>query len=568
MAKSKSDLAERIVSRAADMASERAPWDTFWQEVGEYVMPRKGEITSKQFLPSTQKQDILFDSTAIRANMILANGQLAWMTPMESPWFSFDPPYAFKEIDAVKQYFRECSERTAVEMARSNFYSEIHELYLDRGAFGTAVIFVEPGKRGPLTFQKFDVGSFSISEDDEGMVDTLCREFELTLKQAVLKFGVENLSDAKQRAFATNDSKKLSQKSWYIHMIDPRPEDQRQQGKKDGQNKPIASVYVEKDTKHVIRDSGFDEQPFFCTRYLKWISTSAYGWCPAWMALPEARQLNFLEKQMDALAEITAFPRMLIPDTHEGEIDTRASGVTYYDANNPGAIPREWATGGRYDVGKDRAEIKRTAINNSFHVDLFSMFSQLNKQMTAREVQERSAEKLIQFSPTFARMTTELFTPMLRRVFGILVRIPGIFPTPPPELVQAGFLPEPELSYTSRIALAIKALENNSFGRAMEMTMPLLQIRPDILDNYNLDEITRDGARNDGLPARWLVSEEDRDKGRQARAQQAEQQQKAQQAQMMADAAAKAGSIKQDSVMGQALQSGQQPGGAMPGMPQ
>ena len=76
----------------------------------------------------------------------------------------------------------------------------------------------------------------------------------------------------------------------------------------------------------------------------------------------------------------------------------------------------------------------------------------------------------------------------------------------------------------------------------MEMTMPLLQIRPDILDNYDLDEITRDGARNDGLPARWLVDEEDRDKSRQARAEQAAQAQKAQQAQMMADAAAKAGS--------------------------
>jgi len=566
MAKSSTDLANRIVQRASEMSSERRTWDTFWQEIGEYVMPRKDEIITKQDVPSTVKQDILFDSTAVRANMILANGQLSWMTPMESPWFSFEPPYQFKDSDACKQYFRECSERTAVELARSNFYSEIHELYLDRGAFGTAVIFVEPGKRGPLTFQKFDVGSFSISEDEEGLVDTLCREFQMTLRQAVLKFGVENLSDAKQRAFATNDTKLLSQKSWFIHMIEPRSEQDRQKGKKDGKNKPVSSVYVEKDTKHVVRESGFDEQPFFATRYLKWISTVAYGWCPSWIALPEARQLNFLEKQMDALAEISAFPRILIPDTHEGEIDTRASGVTYYDGNNPSAIPREWATGGRYDVGKDRAEIKRTAINNAFHVDLFSMFSQVSKQMTAREVQERSAEKLIQFSPTFARMTTELFNPMLRRVFGLLVRVPGIFPVPPPELVQAGFLPEPQLSYSSRIALAIKALENNSFSRSMEMTMPLLQIRPDILDNYDLDEITRDGARNDGLPARWLVEEQKRDEMRKARAQQAAQQAQAQQAQMMADAAAKAGTVKNDSVLGQALQSGQQPGGPTPAL--
>ena len=566
MAESTTEIADKVLARATEMESERAPWDAFWQEIAQYVMPRKGEITSKASMPTTLRQDVLFDSTAIRANMILANGQLAWMTPMEAPWFSFDPPYAFKDVDDIKQYFRECSERTAVEMARSNFYSEIHELYLDRGAFGTAAIFVEPGRRSNLNFQKFDVGSFSIAEDDEGLVDTLCRDIELSLRQAALKFGVENLSKAKQESFATNDPRKLSAKTMYLHYIAPRTK--REEGKKDGRNKPVASIYIEKDTKHVVRDSGFDEQPFFATRYLKWLSSTAYGWCPSWMALPEARQLNFLEKQMDALAEVTAFPRMLFPDTHEGEIDTQASGVTYYDASNPSAIPREWATGGRYDVGKDRAEIKRTAINNAFHVDLFSMFSQLNKQMTAREVQERSAEKLIQFSPTFARMTTELFTPMLRRVFGILVRIPGIFPPPPPELIQSGFLPEPELSYSSRIALAIKNLENNSFQRAMEMQLPLVQIRPDILDNYNFDEIVRDGARNDGLPARWLMKVEDRDKARDAQAAAAQKAQQAQQAEMMAGALAKAGSVKQDSMLAQSMQGGQQPGGPMPGIPQ
>lgn len=546
------------------MAADRSTWDSFWQEIAEFVMPRKGEITSKVSTPSSVRQDLLYDGTAIRANMILANGQLSWMTPMEATWFSFEPPYEFKDVDACKQYFRECSERTAMELARSNFYSEIHELYLDRGAFGTACIFVEPGKRGPLNFSKFDVGSFSIAEDDEGLVDTLCREMELTLRQAVAKFGVENLSPKKQEDYNTGDSKKLCAKSWYVHIIEPRQD--RKDGKKDGENKPIASVYVEKDTRHVVRNSGFDEQPFFATRYLKWLSGTPYGWCPSWMALPEARQLNFLEKQMDALAEITAFPRMLFPDTHEGDIDTRASGVTYYDASNPSAIPREWATGGRYDVGKDRAEIKRTAINNAFHVDLFSMFAQLDKQMTAREVQERSAEKLIQFSPTFARMTTELFTPMLRRVFGILVRIPGVFPSPPPKLLKSGFMPEPELSYSSRIALAIKALENNSFARSMELTLPLLQVRPDILDNYDLDTIERDKARNEGLPARWLMDEDKRDEIRSARAEAAKQAQQAAVAEQVANAAAKAGSIKQDSVVGQALMSGQQPGGQTPAL--
>ena len=50
--------------------------------------------------------------------------------------------------------------------------------------------------------------------------------------------------------------------------------------------------------------------------------------------------------------------------------------MTYFDPNNPQATPKEWGTGGRYDIGVERAESKRKAINEAFHVDLFQMFAQ------------------------------------------------------------------------------------------------------------------------------------------------------------------------------------------------
>lgn len=554
---SRTEIAERALKLHSQLASDRASWDSFWQDVARYVMPRKAEILSSTTSPSADRQAELFDGTAIRANMILANGQLAWMTPAESRWFSFDPPAALKGIDPVDQYYRQCSEIAAIELSRSNFYSEIHETYLDRGCFGVACLYVEPGKRFSLNFRKFEVGSFSICEDDEGHVDTLSREFEMTVRQAVAMFGADNLSTKLQEIHSGTDDAKKQEKFKFIHQIFPRPENEIEAGKRDPENKPIASVYVEVDTKHICRLSGYDEQPFFATRFLKWSDKTAYGWSPSWMALPESRQLNFLEKQMDALAELAAFPRFLIPDTHEGEIDFRASGVTYFDPANPNAIPKEWATQGKYDIGLERGNQRRKAINDAFHVDLFQMFTQLEKQMTAREVSERSSEKLIQFSPTFARMTTELFNPLLRRVFSILSRA-GLFPPPPQELIvqDAGgaYLPEPEVSFSSRIALAIKSLENTSFGRTMEMVAPLIPVRPDILDNFDFDAIMRDVARNDGMPARWLVESETMAKMREARAQAQAQAQQAAQAVESAGALAKVGGISKDSVGGQLLE--------------
>jgi hypothetical protein len=367
----------------------------------------------------------------------------------------------------------------------------------------------------------------------------------MTARQAALKFGVENLTDSMQKELEKpNSNRKFS----CVHLIAPRGPGEIEQGKRDGANKPYASVYVDKASKHVFLSSGFDEQPFFVTRYLKWKNSECYGYSPSWTALPECKQLNFLEKQLDSLAEIHAFPRILIPAGFDGDIDLRAGGVTYFDPNNPNATPREWGTNGRYDIGVERAEQKRKAINEAFHVDLFQMFAQLQKQMTAREVAERASEKLIQFSPTFARLTTELFNPLLRRVFAILARA-GKFPPPPQQLTMVGYIPEPDVAYNSRIALAIKSLENAAFIRTSEMLLPYVQIKPEMLDNFDFDEICRDMARNDGLPARWLMEEEMVAQQRAARAQAQQQAMQAQQMEQAASALGKAGSVKQDSAL-------------------
>lgn len=557
--KSKTELANFLLTRWNDMLTERAAWEPRWQELADYCLPRKAEITTKRDYPDPAQAARLYDSTAVHANSILANGQLAYMTPADSRWFKFDPPAYMGKDDKAKAWFAQCSDIAQAAMATSNFYSEVHELYFDDSTFGTYAMFCEEGKNAPVVFQSLTCGSYAISENDEGLIDTMFREIELTLLQAAEKFGEDNLSERLQTALKDYRAtgKGGAAKHTFLHAIYPRSESERDMGKEDPENKPVASVYVEKSTKHVCKVSGFDEQPFFAGRHLKW-GKSVYGMSPSWVALPDARQLNFLVKQLDALAETKAFPRMLIPTTHEGEVDLRAAGVTYFDPSNPNAIPKEWATQGDYQAGLEREQRKENNINRAFHVDMFRMFSEIDKQMTAREVGERASEKLVQFSPTFARKTTELFNPLLRRVFAILLRR-GVFPPPPKEALVVNpatnipEIPEPEIVYVSRVALAIKGLHNLAFMRTMERQLPLVEVKPDLLDNYDIDVAARDMALNDGVPADWLRPKETVDEMRQQRAQ--EQAQMAEQQAMMAqaDSAAKVGSIKGDSAIGRML---------------
>lgn len=550
---SPTELALRTLQRGDKLFTSLDVWKPWWQELADYVMPRKAEIMSSTNSPSADRQAVLFETTAVRSNMVLANGQLSWMTPAESPWFSFDAPPFLKGNDEAEQWYRACSEVAQLELSKSNFYSEIHEFYLDRGAFGTAAIHAQEGKNSALTFSCFEVGSFAIGEDEEGHIDTFFRVLKMPIRNAAAMFGEDALSEKTRQKFRDKDSSRADEEIEIVHAIFPRPANEIDPSKGDPSHMPWASHYIERTEKKLLRNGGYKEQPAFASRYLKW-GRQVYGWSPSWAALPEARQLNFLVKQLDALAEVSAFPRMLIPHTMEGDIDITAGGQTFFDPNAvaQGSMPREWMTGGRYDIGLDRENRKAKAIEEAFHVDLFQMFAQIDKQMTAFEAAQRASEKVIQFSPTFARMTTELFNPLLQRVWGLLIR-GGHFPPPPRFFEEIGFAPEPQVSFSSRIALAIKSLANNAFFSHMAQMVPVWQMRPELMDNYDWDRVERELSRNSGVPARWLAEVDAVMQLRQARAEAQQRAQQIAEQQAGAETVSKLGSVKGDSVVAQSL---------------
>lgn len=558
-------LGNKIMERYEALLAIRAPWETLWNDIAKYVIPRRvagmnglGSVT-----PTSSHQAMLFDTTAVQANMTLANGQLAWMSPMESPWFSMEPPKKQAQ-DESKRWLSSATMEARQALANSNFYTQVHEFYLDRGGFGTSCLYVEPGKKNALNVQVWPCGSFVFDEDDESNVDVVMRCFKLTPRQAVRKFGEDKVSPKMREA--AGDAKKAHDRHEFIHAIYPREDADRDKARLDPLNMPIASIYIEKDSRHVCKESGYEEMPVFVSRYLEWGSATGqlYGWAPGFAALPEARQLNFLQEMMDALAEKMAFPPVLAPDELEGEIDPNAMGVTYFskDLISANAMPKEWMTQGRYDIGLQRIQERQKAIKEAFHVDLFQMFAQLSKQMTAREVAERSQEKLIQFSPTFARLTTELFNPLLERVFGILLRSGSLGEVPESMMVPVSdtlaMVPPPKVRYSSRIALALSSLPSIGYARTLDRLAATAQFAPQLADNYDLDKADRDAALADGMAAEAIIPAADVAKIREARAQKAAQAEQMQTAAAAAEMAAKAGSIPADSPVGKQLAEGLQ----------
>lgn len=526
-------IAEKLIRRHNDAKALRSPWEGVWRELAQYCKPERSVIGHKngyQPAPDMTRFD-LFDGTALSGNLIFGSGCMSYLTPSDMPWFRFDAPQRLNDVETVKGWLAEVTEITQYAIAQSNFYSQIHEAYLEKGAFGTMSVFVEPSDRNPLRFVSREIGDFSLLENADGEIDTWFHEITMTARQAAEKFAApgDRLPAEIAKCIETGGNE-ADKKFEFLHVIYPRTDAERDSLKIDGPNMPWASVYLFPKTREIVRKSGFWEQPEATGRYLKW-GQGVFGIAPALFGLADQRQLNHLQMNLDVLAEVAAFPRIRAHADLEGELDLRASGVTYY--NDPNKKAEAWLTEGRYDIGQDRVQMRREAVRAAFHVDLFQMFAgiPMNREMTATEVAERRRDKLTLFSPMFSRVTTEVLNPLLRRVFGILLRA-GYYPEVPRELVaqtspgQAVIL-DPEIVYTSRIALELKAIQTAGFQRALGSFAPLFQVNPGLLDNVDLDRAFRDTLRNENAPEDWLAKEDAMRQVREARAQaEAEQAQK------------------------------------------
>jgi hypothetical protein len=96
---------------------------------------------------------------------------------------------------------------------------------------------------------------------------------------------------------------------------------------------------------------------------------------------------------------------------------------------------------------------------------------------------------------------------------------------PPPQALSGMTL---RVKYISILAQAQEAVGVNQVKRVMETAMAISQARPDILDNYNFDEIAREINEMEGAPAKFILDDEMVEGIRQQRQQMMQMQQMAQ----------------------------------------
>ena len=509
------DLARKLKDNLSRLMEKRRNFESHWQEVSDYMLPRKAEIT-KDRARGDKRHAKIFDASAIHALELLAASLHGMLTSSANRWFALRfKETLLNESDQAKEWLEDATDRIYVSFARSNFQQEIFECYHDLIAFGTACLLIEEDEEDVLRFSARHIKELYIQENKKGFVDCIYRRFKMPVEAVIEKFGIKNVSSETQNTFRKSPFTDID----LCHVVKPRS--MYDDKKLDKQNMPFQSIYFEYQSSHIITIGGFKENPYVVPRYLK-SSTEIYGRSPGMNALSETKVLNkMVEHSLKAAAKQIDPPLLVPDDSMLSPIRMGPGSINYYRSGSRDRI-ETLQIGQATNVTLNAENQRRDAIAKMFHVD--QLITTSDHSMTATEILQRQEEKMRILGPVLGRLQSELLEPLIIRVFNIMLRNKLFLPAP--DILQKQEL---NIEYVSPLALAQRGQELQSIMRGLELFGSISQALP-VMDYVDEAGLVKKIIQVLGLPAKMVKSDAEVQQIRQERQAQQQQQLQMQQA--------------------------------------
>lgn len=500
---------QRYMKRWSMLRAERATWLPDYRDLVDYVAPLSGRFfyTDANKGNKVQRQKKVYDTTAKRSLTVLSAGLMAGMTSPARPWFRLAlSDRAMMERHDVKMWLQDVTDQMREVFSRSNTYRALHQMYYELGAFGTACSVIMPDYDNVIHLYPLTLGEYCLATNEKGIVNTMYREFNMTVGQMVSQFGRDECSLTVQQQY---DRGNLDQWVPVHHIIEPRLG--RDTTKMDGRNMKFKSVYYELggqvDPNKLLSDSGFKR---FRALAARWAVTGndVYGTGPGHDALPDIRQLQFEQLRKGQAIDYQVQPPLAVPaQLREAGVNRLPGGVQFVDTVGPENTIRSM-----FDVQLNLQHLMesiydiRSRIKGNFYEDLFLMLANDTRSgITATEVAERHEEKLLMLGPVLERLHNELLDPLIDSTFEALSDA-GALP-PIPEALRGM---DVNVEYVSVLAQAQRAVGLASYDRAIATVGAIAGATqdPTVWDKLDTDQIIDEYTDALGLPPRTVRSDE------------------------------------------------------------
>jgi len=468
-----------------------------------------GEVNDNFQTEGRTKHKKIINGSAIQALKTLAGGLQGGLTSPSRPWFQLTlKDEELAEYQPVREWLHKVRLGMLEIFARSNFYSAIHFVYWELGAFGTAAMIIEEDLETVIRCRPMTIGEFVLALDCRYRPNALLRQFSMSAQQMAEHFGkgedgMGNLPDAVRSALRNGQ---IDERFEVQHAIVVNGNKEHGRGDYRGKSyKSIYYPYAGENEDIILRESGYNSIPFIAPRW-EVSGVDTYGSSPAMDALGDVKMLQKIEEKKLKALDKQVDPPMNAPVSLKNQGATTVSGgVNWVDVNqgNQGLTPAYLVNPNLQQIAFEIDRVERR-IRGFFFNDLFLSVIQADKDMTAFEVAKRHEEKLMMLGPIIERQQSESMDPIIDRVFNIMAEL-RILPPIPREL-QAGL--DLKVEYISLLAQAQRMVATAPIEQLIGFVGRVAQASPDVLDKVDFDEAVDQYSTALGIAPKVIKSDD------------------------------------------------------------
>jgi hypothetical protein len=322
------DKVGALMRRYENAVSNRANWESLWQDIGERVFPNSAFFTAKNLFEGERKTQRLFDSTAPLALQRFA-ASLQWMLiPDSARWHKLKPrDRRLGASQVVKRYFDELNDAIfeARYNQRANFSSQYNQAFQSIGAFGNGAVLVDEKRGQHLIYTALHMSECYLLVNSNGVVDTVFRPFTYTARQAAEKAEQDGwkLPEAITAAAKDQPDKPFA----FLQAIYPNGD--VKSWRRDASGMAYSSCYIAVESRQIVSEGGYRTFPVMVGRY-NMAPREVYGRSPAMDAFPTILTLNEQKKTVLRAGQKAVDPPLLLQDDGAlSAFDLRSSALNY-----------------------------------------------------------------------------------------------------------------------------------------------------------------------------------------------------------------------------------------------
>jgi hypothetical protein len=490
-----------LLDHVKTLEGRRDPWMPYWQQLADVLLPTQADFTTAK-QPGSQRGADIYDGTPRLALRELATTIDGLIKPKTSAWFDVETEdETLNEMDEVKLWLEQVKDRMWHHIYKKDarFIQRSCEVDLSLVCFGWGTLWITENKmKNGLLFRSFHNSQVAIDENDEGIVDKISVAESLTARQVSMLYQDRGKDIPKKIQDAFN-GKDAGKKFKIVKLVMPR-DDYDPKLKLSKRGMPWYDALIDVESEEIIEEGGFNEFPAAVPRW-ETSPGDVYTRSPGSMALPDAKTLQAMGKTLLIGGQRAVDPPIWIQnDSVVSALRTFPGGITVIDASDVGngSPVGAFPVATNLPIGRDMQADYRAMVEAAFFKNIFRLPIE-SRQMTATEIIARKEEFIRTIGPVFGRLETDYIGHTTERTFAIMDRA-GAFPPRPDALQDVKIT----FKFQSPIQQARKQMEIASLSQSLTLLAPIAEVQPEIMDNFDGDEIARDAPEWGGLPNRWM----------------------------------------------------------------